>query len=80
MIGMIKLDFLFAKVVRFGYRSDGTNRLQPYVLLKGVTRTDTTFLIIEIKGFMSAEAAKAAALEVISNLQKSDFSQVTKGK
>jgi len=36
--------------------------------------------LINIDGFIRAEAARAAALEVIANFAKADFGKATKGK
>jgi hypothetical protein len=54
--------------------SEGANRSQPSVRLKGVAHTDSTAITIKINGFMSAEAAKTAAQEVVAKLAKADFS------
>ncbi len=45
----------------------------PSVRLLGVAHADSTRITIQIDGFMSAEAAKAAALEVMANFGKADF-------
>jgi hypothetical protein len=45
-----------------------------------VGHTDSTAINIEINGFMSAEAAKAAAQEVLAGFAKADFSQLGKSK
>jgi hypothetical protein len=52
----------------------------PVVRLLGVAHTNSSKINIIIDRFMSAEAARAAALEVIANFFKADFSQATKGK
>ena len=41
---------------------------------------DGTAINIEIEGFISSEAAKAAAVEVLANFSKADFRQLDAGK
>jgi hypothetical protein len=60
--------------------SEGTKRSQPSVCLLGVAHTGSSGININIDGFIRAEAARAAALEVIANFAKADFGQATKGK
>jgi hypothetical protein len=52
---------------------EGIERSMPSVRLLGVAHADSTRITIQIDGFMSAEAAKAAALEVMANFGKADF-------
>jgi hypothetical protein len=71
------------KLLYFNYYTDcseGVKRSQPSVHLLGVGHTDSTAINIEIDGFMSAEAAKAAAQEVLAGFAKADFSQQGKSK
>jgi hypothetical protein len=58
---------------------DGVKRSHPVVRLLGVAHTDSSSIVIHIDRFMSAEAAKAAAVEVVANFLKTDFSQAAKG-
>jgi hypothetical protein len=51
----------------------GVKRVKPYVKLLGVGHVDGTAINIEIEGFISSEAAKAAAVEVLANFIKADF-------
>jgi hypothetical protein len=60
--------------------SEGTPRSHPDVQLLGVAHTESTGLTIEINGFISAEAAKAAAVEVLGNFRKADFGRAAQGK
>jgi len=52
---------------------EGIKRSHPSVRLLGVAHTDSTKINIQIDGFISAEVARAAALEVIANFGKADF-------
>jgi hypothetical protein len=45
----------------------------------GAANHRTARISIKIDGFISAEAAKAGALEVIADLGKAGFGQATKG-
>jgi hypothetical protein len=53
--------------------SEGTKRSHPTVSLYGFVHNESTSITIKIDGFISAEVARAAALEVIANLPKADF-------
>jgi hypothetical protein len=53
--------------------SEGVKRSHPTVSLYSFVHNDSTSLTIKIDGFISAEVARAAALEVITNLPKADF-------
>ena len=54
----------------------GVKRVKPYVKLLGVGHNDSTAINIEIEGFISSEAVKAAASEVLANFAKADFRQL----
>jgi hypothetical protein len=56
--------------------SEGVKRVKPYVKLLGVGHKDGTAINIEIEGFISSAAAKAAAVEVLANFSKADFRQL----
>ena len=58
---------------------DGVKRSHPVVRLLGVAHTDSSSIVIHVDRFMSAEAARAAAVEVVANFLKTDFSRATKG-
>ena len=60
--------------------SEGVKRSMPAAKLLGIAHTDTTRINIKIDGFINAETAKAAALEVLANFLKADFGQLSKGK
>lgn len=60
--------------------SEGVKRVKPYVKFLGVGHKDGTAINIEIEGFISSEAAKAAAVEVLANFSKADFSRLDAGK
>jgi hypothetical protein len=60
--------------------SEGVRRVKPYVKLLGVGHKDGTAINIEIEGFISSEAAKAAAVEVLANFAKTDFRPLAAGK
>ncbi len=56
--------------------SEGVKRVKPYVKLLGVGHKNGTAINIEIEGFISSVAAKAAAVEVLANFAKADFRQL----
>jgi hypothetical protein len=60
--------------------SEGYKRSKPLVNLLAVAHTVSTAINIEIKGFISAEAAKSAAMEVLSNFKKADFETLGRAK
>jgi hypothetical protein len=60
--------------------SEGVKRVKPYIKLLGVGHVDGTAINIEIEGFISSEAAKAAASEVLANFAKADFRRLDAGK
>jgi hypothetical protein len=53
--------------------------LEPPVRLKGVAHGDTTFITIEIRGLVNAEAATATDQEVVVELAKAGSGSITKG-
>ena len=58
---------------------DGIKRSHPEVRLLGVAHTGSSKITVKIDGFMSAEAARTAAMEVIANFLKADFGRAEKG-
>lgn len=60
--------------------SEGVKRVKPYVKLLGVGHKDGTAINIEIEGFISSAAAKAAAAEVLANFARADFRKLDAGK
>lgn len=60
--------------------SEGVRRVKPYVKLLGVGHVDGTAINIEIEGFISSGAAKAAAVEVLANFGKANFRPLDAGK
>ncbi len=59
--------------------SEGVKRSHPTVHLLAVAHSESTAINIEIDGFISAGAAKAAAVEVLSNFVKADFGKAGRG-
>jgi hypothetical protein len=53
--------------------SEGVKRSKPTVCLHGVGHTSSTAINIEVSGSISAEAARAAATEVLAKFAKTDF-------
>jgi len=53
--------------------SEGFKRSKPLVNLLAVAHTDSSAINIEVSGFISAAAARAAAMEVITNFRKTNF-------
>jgi hypothetical protein len=53
--------------------SEGEKRSKPSTRLTGVAHTDSTRITLNIDGFISAEAARAAAVEVLTNFSKARF-------
>lgn len=53
--------------------SEGEKRSKPSVELTGVAHTDSTRITLNIDGYISAEAARAAAVEVLTNFSKARF-------
>jgi hypothetical protein len=65
----------------FGYETDcseGEKRSKPTVYLHGVGHSDSTAIDIEVSGNISVDAAKAAAIEVLRNFAKTNFSSLDK--
>ena len=60
--------------------SEGFKRSKPLVNLFAAAHTESTAINMEINGFISAAAAKAAAMEVISNFKKTNFETLNRGK
>jgi hypothetical protein len=60
--------------------SEGFKRSKPLVDLMAVAHNESTAINIEIKGFISAAAAKAAAVEVLSNFNKTNFETLDRAK
>ncbi|MFZ5564231.1 MAG: hypothetical protein ACOZBW_09270, partial [Thermodesulfobacteriota bacterium] len=60
--------------------SEGVKRTKPLVNLLAVAHTDNTAINLEINGYISAAAARAAAMEVLSNFAKADFNALDKGQ
>lgn len=53
--------------------SEEVKRSKPTAQLFGVAHTDSTRITLNVEGFISAEAAKAAAIEVLNNFAKAKF-------
>lgn len=53
--------------------SEGVKRSKPTAHLHGVGHTNSTAINIEVSGSMSADAARAAATEVLAKFVKTDF-------
>jgi hypothetical protein len=65
----------------YGYVTDcseGEKRSKPSSFLHAVAHTDSTAINLEISGFISVDAAKAAATEVLTNFAKTDFNTLDK--
>jgi hypothetical protein len=56
--------------------SEGVKRSKPTVFLHGVGHNSSTAINIEVSGSMSAEAAKAAATEVLAKFARTDFTKL----
>ncbi len=70
-------------IMYYGYWTDcseGAKRSKPTAQLLGVAHNGDTAINIEISGFISVDAAKAAATEIIANFTKADLSSLGKGK
>jgi hypothetical protein len=68
-------------ITYYGYWSDcseGTKRSKPSAFLHAVGHNSDTAINIEVEGEISTDAAKAAAMEVLSNFAKADFSKLDK--
>jgi hypothetical protein len=53
--------------------SEEVKRSKPKAHLFGMAHTDSTRITLAVEGFISAEAAKAAALEVLNNFARAKF-------
>jgi hypothetical protein len=60
--------------------SEGVKRYKPLVNLLAVAHTESTAINIEINGFISAEIAKSAAMEMITNFKKTNFETLERAK
>jgi hypothetical protein len=68
-------------ITYFGYSADcseGVKRSKPSAFLHGVGHNEDTAIDIEVEGNISADAAKAAASEVLANFSKADFTKLDK--
>ena len=66
----------YGTIMYFGYWTDCSEevkRSKPKAHLFGVAHTDSTRITLSVEGFISAEAAKAAALEVLINFARTKF-------
>ncbi len=60
--------------------SEGVKRSKPSARLMGAAHNENTAINIEVDGFISGEAAKAAASKVLANFAKTDFTKLDAGK
>jgi len=83
-INPVKMESVSGGIILyFDYTTDcseGTKRSKPSVHLLGVAHNDNTAINLEINGDISIEKAKAAAVEVLSNFRKADFTSLDRVK
>ena len=68
-------------IMYYGYWSDcseGQKRSKPRARLHGVGHNSDTAINVEVEGEISTDLAKAAAMEVLANFAKADFSKLDK--
>lgn len=68
-------------IMYYGYWSDcseGEKRSKPSAFVHAVGHNSDTAINIEVEGNISTDAAKAAAMEVLANFAKTDFTKLDK--